>query len=465
MIDKIAALQKIQLFADLPDEQIEWFAAQCVERAFESGEIVSKKGDVPQWMIVILAGEFNARDEDAPDDLIYVARAGDAKTEVTGKLPFSRMKKFETTSRSIGETVVLQFPVAKFPEMMQRAPQLVERLVWNLSDRVRETTRGDEQRDRLMSLGKLSAGLAHELNNPAAAARRASEELKCALENLREADLQLCLHEFQPAQRQALNDFENDCLKKIGTVEFKNALAQSDAEDELATWLEDHNVEEAWNIAPSLVEAGAGVACVEKLSDAIGDEILSAALERTAAQIVAARLVADISTSAGRISELVGAIKEYSYMDRAAVTEVDVARGLDNTLLILKHKIKQKNATVERDYASDLPKITATGGELNQMWTNLLDNAIDALPATNGKIKITARREPDLLFVEIRDNGAGIPDDVRNHIFDPFFTTKGVGEGTGLGLDTVQRIIHHHRGSIRVESKPGETCFQVRLPL
>lgn len=196
----------------------------------------------------------------------------------------------------------------------------------------------------------------------------------------------------------------------------------------------------------------------------VGDDAFADVLARIGAQLSTAKLAGDIKISTGRISELVGAIKEYSYMDQAAVQEVDLHKGLENTLLILKHTLKSKNVTVVREYAEDVARVIAYGSELNQVWTNLIDNAVDAMPKSGGKLKVRTKLEPTDVLIEIRDNGAGIPEDVQAHIFEPFFTTKGVGEGTGLGLDAVARIVRKHRGNIRVESKPGDTCFQVRLP-
>jgi signal transduction histidine kinase len=228
--------------------------------------------------------------------------------------------------------------------------------------------------------------------------------------------------------------------------------------------LEAQGIEDGWKHAPTLVEAGIDPDRLERLLMQVGADALGAVLTRIAAQLMTARLASDIRSSTSRISELVGAIKEYTYMDQATVQEVDLHRGLESTLLILKHKLRAKHITVERDFAADLPTVTAKGSDLNQVWTNLIDNAVDAM-TERGTLKIRTKREPMDVMIEIRDNGAGIPEHLRTRIFEPFFTTKSVGEGTGLGLDTVARIVRQHRGNIRVESKPGDTCFQVRLPL
>jgi signal transduction histidine kinase len=463
--DTVEALRRVQIFTDLPEEQLRWFVGQSRERRLEEGDVLFHKGDPADWMTIYLEGETHARrTENHLDDFVYIARAGDPQTEVTGKLPFSRMKEYSATGRAVTKTRVLSFPVKLFPELSQRMPQLYERLVWNLSDRVREFTRASEQQDKLMSLGKLSAGLAHELNNPAAAARRAANELLDTLEHLRAADLALCRHHLTPVQRTRIAEFEQAAIRRCEADEPMDALARSDREDELNGWLDRHNVENVWDVSHTLVEAGVDEAALEQLRGEVGNEALGDVLARVGAQLQTMKLVCDIGTSTSRISELVAAIKEYSYMDTAAVGDVDVHKGLDNTLVILKHKLKKKNITVVREYAEGLPHIRAHGSQLNQMWTNLIDNALDAMP-DGGRLKVRTQREPVDVMVEIRDNGTGIPEEARPRIFEPFFTTKPVGEGTGLGLDAVARIVRRHHGHIRFESKPGDTCFQVRLPL
>ena len=463
--DKVEALRRVTVFADLPEDQLKWFGDNAEDRRVEPGEVLFRKGDRPEWMAIYLEGEIHAyRDESAHDGFVFIARAGDPGSEVSGMLPFSRMTVLSATGRAVTKVRVLLFPVRLFPEMMQRMPLLVQRLVGIMSDRVRAVTIADQQRDKLIALGKLSAGLAHELNNPAAGATRAANDLIATLEELRAADLRLCRHNLTGEQHAAIRAFERDAIEHTATATRLNSLEQSDQEDVVAAWLDEHGIGDAWKLSANLVEAGIDAAALERLLSKIEAGAFGDVLARISAQLAAAKLASEIKTGTARISELVGAIKEYSYMDQASVQEVDVHKALESTLLILKYKLRKKSIVLTREYADALPRIKAYGSELNQVWTNLIVNAVDAMPE-GGTLKVRTKREPTDILVEIRDNGSGIPADLRSRIFEPFFTTKPVGEGTGLGLDTVARIVRKHRGNIRFESKPGDTCFQVRLPL
>jgi signal transduction histidine kinase len=454
----------VQVFADLSDEELQWFADNAEDHRFAAGDLVFRKGDKADTMVVYLEGEVHAYWDETDHDMVYIARAGERSTEVTGMLPFSRMTEFTVTGYAVTDVRLLRFPVRLFPEMMQRMPELVQRLVGIMSDRVRESTTLDQQQDKLIALGKLSAGLAHELNNPAAGATRAANDLIETLKELRAADMRLCSHDLTEQQQESIDAFESKAIDHTATAKQLNSLDQSDREDEISEWLEAHGIAESWKFSANLVEAGMDSTALEQLLGAIPSTATADVLSRVNCQLAAAKLASEIKTATARISELVGAIKEYSYMDQAKVQELDVHKGLDNTLLILKYKLKKKNISVTRDYAESLPVIKAYGSELNQVWTNLIVNAVDAM-SEGGTLKVRTKREPTDIMVEIRDNGAGIPASVRSRIFEPFFTTKQVGEGTGLGLDTVARIVRKHRGNVRFESRPGDTCFQVRLPI
>jgi signal transduction histidine kinase len=264
-------------------------------------------------------------------------------------------------------------------------------------------------------------------------------------------------------ERSALASFEENLLDQLGSKPTLDALEQSDIEQELADWLNRRSIPNASRVASGLVEAGVDRAALEKLGARYRDAVLSHVLSRVVCSVSAEKLTREIEASTGRISELVRAIKEYTYMDQAPEQEVDVHRGIESTLTMLKFRLK-RGVEVKREFDPNLPRVFARGSELNQIWTNLIDNAIDAMGG-KGELIIRTSRELDFILVEIIDNGPGISDAVRPHLFEPFFTTKGVGEGTGIGLDTVYRIVRGHRGEISFESRPGRTSFQVRLPL
>jgi signal transduction histidine kinase len=453
-------LQTIPVFADLPDEHMRWLIGQSQDRRLETGEVLFYEGHIADSMYVLLSGEFQIRFEADPSDpFLYVIKKG----EIGGKLPFSRMKNWGVTGRAMTPCRILSVSTSLFPEMGQRMPVLIERLVAVMSDRIRLITREDDQRDRLAALGKLSAGLAHELNNPAAAAKRCALALSEAQEALRQATAKLDQMNLTADQRIAISTLERQAHQSVMAMSVMDALAQSDREDEVTTWLEKHGMKEAWKLAPTIVEANLGTDWLDQLAEKAGNEALSDALNRITSQILAKKLTKEIETCTGRISELVKAIKEYSYMDRAPIQESDIHQGIESTLVMLNYKLRH-SIQVERAYDRTLPPVCAYGSELNQVWTNLIDNSVDAMPS-GGKLTIRTALEGDRVLVEIGDTGHGIPAEIQGRIFEPFFTTKKMGQGTGLGLDLVYRIIRRHQGDIRVESKPGDTRFQVRLPI
>jgi signal transduction histidine kinase len=330
-----------------------------------------------------------------------------------------------------------------------------------MSDRIRETTRMEQQRDRLASLGKLSAGLAHELNNPASAATRATSQLRKMLTKVRNASLELGRRDLTPTQKAEIEKMEASFTRT--DIVPPDALTASDLEDQIDSLLRSHGQNDLWMLAAGLAQRNIKPEAVESLFANLDAETARAALVRISASVEIASLLHEIESSTSRISELVGAIKEYTHMDQAPVQNVDVVKSLETTLTILNHKLR-RGVTVQREYDPIPLLVNSFGSELNQVWTNLIDNAIDAMHGT-GELHIRTYRDDGCAVVEIRDNGPGIPEEVEPHIFEPFFTTKGVGEGTGLGLDTVQRIVKKHRGNIQLTSKPGDTRFQVWLPL
>ena len=456
MVDN-SELLRVPAFADLPDDQIAWFISQSQEMNLKAGDIYSRQGDPADAMFVILEGRLQGRGELGGEVFVFDLEPGD----VTGVLPFSRMKQFTVGGRAETESRALRFPASRFPDLVQKMPELTKRLVGMMSDRIRETTRFEQQRDRLASLGKLSAGLAHELNNPASAAKRATSQLRDILKKIRDASLELGRRDLSAAQKSEIEKLEASFTQ--GDIIPPNALAMSDLEDQIDSLLRSHGQNDLWQLSAGLARRNIKPQVVESLFANLDADTARAALVRIAASVEIASLLHEIESSTTRISDLVGAIKEYTHMDQAPVQNVDVVKGLETTLTILNHKLKQ-GVVVKRDYQGVPLLVNSFGSELNQVWTNIIDNAIDAMRG-KGELRIRTYLDGSCAVVEIGDNGPGIPDEVQPHIFEPFFTTKGVGEGTGLGLDTVQRIVKKHRGNIQLSSKPGDTRFQVWLPL
>jgi signal transduction histidine kinase len=328
----------------------------------------------------------------------------------------------------------------------------------------RRISQREANRERLAALGTMSAGLAHELNNPASAAKRAASDLADALDVLTSTVGLLVESGIEREQAAELVALQREAAATCAHHEPQSALDAADAEDALSDALTAAGIEEPWRISDTLVSAGIDPAFVTRVADAAGPAT-AATLRWIAASLGARQLSAELRDSTDRMGQLVKAIKTYAYMDRGEVVQVDVREGLDSTLILLKHKLKHTEIKVQRDYDPALGKLTVHGAELNQVWTNLLDNAIDAL-GESGHLTITTRLDGDCAEIDIADDGPGIPAEIRDRVFDPFFTTKEVGSGTGLGLDTARRIVvERHHGSLTLDSRPGRTVFRVRLPL
>jgi signal transduction histidine kinase len=453
-------LRLIPQFADLSEDALEWLASHMRLVELEAGEQFFAAGAPADRMIVILEGELRNQAEGGADNgRVFVLQAG----QISGMLPYSRLTVFPMASRAVLRTRIATLAKELFPEMLQRIPELGPRLVAVMADRIRTITREEQHREKLAALGKISAGLAHELNNPSAAAARAAKSLRESVTALRNANLRLDRQALSAEQRSSLADLEERVLASAACQQEVDPLERSDREQALGDWLEQHGIADAWMLAATIADAGASVTHLEKLPGKVPAEAIGDVLHRINASYQVNSLVDQIEDSTGRISVLVKAVKEYSFMDQGSQQEVDIHEGLNNTLLILHHRLKH-GVQVTREYDRSLPRICAYGSGLNQVWTNLIENAIDAM-GEKGQLRIRTSRTGDWAQVEVIDDGPGITPEVKNHLFEPFFTTKGVGEGTGLGLDTVNRIVRQHRGQVRVESRKGETNFQVSLPI
>ena len=451
-----AELRRVEAFLDLPVDQIEWFLSHVQEVSVHAGEAFVRQGDPADWMFIFLEGLFQWRGEFGGDTVSLPAQAGD----VSGVFPFSRMKRFTVTGRALTDGRLARFPAALFPELIQRMPALTTRLVAMMSDRIREGTRIEQQRDRLISLGKLSAGLAHELNNPASAAKRAAGQMRYTLTKMRSANSGLWRRPLDDSDKARIEEVEALLLQSEATP--SQGLTLSDLEETLGSILQSYGHADSWELSAALARRNMPPDTLTSLLSHLDPSTARDALARIAASAELSTPLGTIESGTERISNLVRTINEYTNVNQGPVQNVDVARSLETTLGTLVH-ILQPKVKVQRAYEPVPLLVNASGTELNQVWANLIENAIDAMQG-EGELRVRTFCEDHYVVVEIGDSGPGIPPEIKPYIFDPFFTTKGVGEGTGLGLNTVQTIVRKFGGNIHVSSKPGDTRFQVRLP-
>jgi signal transduction histidine kinase len=414
-------------------------------------------------MMLILKGEIHVRRQRVGPMSLFIGRSG----QMTGLLPFSRMKAYGGQGFAATDVWALLVHHSLFPEMIDAIPSMAQRVVTTLLDRVREVTRMEQQAEKLNALGKLAGNLAHELNNPASAAQRAasglSEELRANRKN-RFQLINLCLTEDQIT---AVEQWELKVL--VGPPHSPDvpdtqpvSVALLAREESVRAWLAALSCPAPWEVAAPLAEQGVTVDELNELRAVLPADATCISLQFFARYLRSSRSINTLISSTARIFDLISAVKDYSFMDRAPILEVDVSAGLDATVQMFQSRMTHVKVT--RNYEPDLPTISAYGGELNQVWTALIENALDAL-GNEGEIQLTCRLETDMLLIEIWDAGPGIPAELQDRIFEPFFTTKAPGQGLGLGLDNAMRIVRKHRGHISVKSEPGSTCFRVRLPL
>lgn len=452
-------LRSVPIFADLAEDDLRWLAEEMTVVEFKPGEVLIHAGAPADRLLVLLEGEIRAEiGERGNQNQVFVARKG----QVTGMLPYSRMKEFRATVRAALPTRGAYLHKDEFDPMLRRIPVMRERLIGVLTDRIREFTKAEQDRAKLAELGKLSAGLAHELNNPAAAARRAADSLTQTVKDLCEANLALGRHDLSLEARQFLANLECDRAKREHPQQVLDALERSDREEQLAAWLEQRHAQDAWPLATALVDSGFTEEILNSVGGAVPEYALKDALTRMTASFTITRLAEEIRSAASRMSDLVGAVKQYTYMDQMPEQKVDIHQGIENTLIMLRNPLKN-GIEIVREYDRTIPEMTVRGSELNQVWTNLITNAIDAMGG-KGKLLIRTARESQCALVEVTDDGPGIDPQIRDRIFSPFFTTKGVNQGTGIGLEVVARVVSNHGGQVTFDSKPGKTTFSVRIP-
>jgi signal transduction histidine kinase len=451
------ALRKVGQLQGVTEAEYEWLATHGTEIFAESGAVVFREGDPATKMTILLQGEIYVRREQG-GPAFFIGRSG----QITGLLPFSRMKAYGGLGYTSARTWGLEFDKSLFPEMLKAIPTMAERVVGILLDRVREVTRIEQQSEKLNALGKLAGNLAHELNNPASAAQRSAAGV---LEELRVYGHErfnlgrLCL---SSEKTERVQDWEEEVRAEAKRLGKPAETEQTRREDEIVQWLHHHDIHESWHIAPELAEFGVVPGQLEALTKYLDPGAIAVVLSQFTSSLRTERIAEAMLDSTARIFDLIRAIKDYSYMDQMPIQEVDIPQSLENTLAMLASRLRK--VKVVRDYEPDLPCVGAYGRELNQVWTALIENALDAVH-DEGEIRLLVRTAADMMLVEVWDNGPGIPVELQARIFEPFFTTKAPGSGLGLGLDVVNRIVRMHRGFVSVQSKPGETCFQIRLPL
>lgn len=457
---QIEPLRRVPLFANLSDEQLQCVAGLGTEIRLDCGTQIANQGDPPDGFYIILEGQTEWT-RNVGGEVVPAVTLGAG--EVFAELILLLDAPYPTSGRALTDVRLYKLAPDDFWKMLELCPDVMRRILKVAVERSQIHETVSQQQAKLISFGTLSAGLAHELNNPAAAIRSNVNNLEAALQTLPSLALKLHQQPMTEAQIAFLSDLYRKATTAALTAAPLDPLAQSEAEDAIADWLEAHEVENAWKLAPMLVTAGLDAAQLEDVTAHIAPDCLGGVLTWLETTLTGIKLLEDIKLGSTRISELITAMKNYSYMGRAPLQEIDVHEGIENTLVILKHKLKYGMA-VEREYGT-LPRICAYGPQLNQVWTNLIDNAIDATDG-KGHLRIRTVLDGEYVLVEIADDGAGIPSEVRSRIFDQFFTTKEVGKGTGLGLDIARRIVvGQHKGKLGFESQPGDTRFQVRLPL
>jgi signal transduction histidine kinase len=460
-----AELRELFLFEKLSDEQLAWLTERGEVRSYPAGAVVHMLGEPATHLFVLLEGTLSlaVRAGGAEIEMNRTDHRGTYSGAFMAFLDLPTARSYRGTLRAVTGCRFWELPAADFGRAVRDWFPMATHLLEGLAIQGMDTQETVSTRERLVALGTVIAGLTHELNNPAAAAPRAATALRERLAALLDELATVSRGERTSGQVAALVDVVRQTLDGRCAPTL-SALQASEREDELADWLEERGVGGSWDLTPPLVAAGVDAASLEQVAATVPAELLRHAVRLVAATCETGSLLDELAEVAGRISRLIGAAKQYTQMDRAPLQQLDVHDGLDSTLTMLAHKLGT-DVEVVCDYDRSLPTLLVHAGELNQVWNNLIDNAIDAMDG-RGKLTVRTRRDGDRVLVEIGDSGLGIPDAVRRRIFEPFYTTKPVGKGTGLGLDICWRIVvQRHGGDLRVDSTPGDTRFQVLLPM
>jgi signal transduction histidine kinase len=456
---KLDPLRKQLLFAGLSEDDLIWLELMSESVSISAGEYLMKEGGESDALYIASEGEFEIVKRSGDQDVVIALRGAG---EIFGEMSLLDGTPHTASVRALEEGHLFKISGAVFRDLLATRPQATLGILRTVTSRLRNTEAMLRQNEKMAALGTLSAGLAHELNNPAAAAKRSAALLASTLSAWQEVASELDNAALGREQRDALHALRAQIVERGAAPASLDPLTRGDRESALQEWLEARHVDRAWEMAPALVAFAWDVGALEKIDHTFGAQFAQVAQWLGLGCQVHA-LLDEVSKSAERISEIVKAVKSYSYLDQAPIQQVDVHEGLENTLVILRHKLKQ-GVQVTRLYAPNLPHIEAYGSQLNQVWTNIIDNAIDAMES-KGLLTIRTYQNGDAVIVEITDSGPGIPDTIKARIFEPFFTTKPPGVGTGLGLHVSYNIIEKHHGQIQIDSKPGATTFRVTLPI
>jgi signal transduction histidine kinase len=459
----VAALRTIEDLKGLTEEEFSWLAIHGTERFGEDGDLIFSQGTPPHDLMFILSGEVLVHRHSSSPVSVLIGQTG----RITGKTPFSRINAWNADGRSSGKTWILELHDSLFAELLNAIPSMTQRIVRVLLDRNREYTRAEEQIGKLAALNKLAANLAHELNNPASAAKSAALQLLSVSESTHEHA------RYRIGMGLDTDDRLNAYLEWVSKLRSRvshsrqtasgNAFAGSTSlEDSLMYWMESKGFADAWKLAPILAECNIPLSSLQELEQLVPAHLLCLAMSDIQATLASYTAILSVTDAADRIFRLVTAVKDYSYMDRQPVQDVDIAESLDTILKLSQPRLA--GITVKRFYGPDVPLLKAFGSELNQVWAALVENSLDAM-AGSGTLTLSTSLQEKTILVEITDTGPGIPAEFANHVFEPFFTTKPFGKGLGLGLDTVQRVIQKHFGAVAFDSQPNKTTFHVRLPL
>ncbi|CAN5682047.1 ATP-binding protein [soil metagenome] len=460
-------LRRSALFEGFTDEQMTEVMEQGSEVQVPRGQFYAREGEPIEALCVVLEGEMRiTKQVDGRDTVLNTYGPG----IFFGEVPLMAGTPYLASGQALEDSRLFLLPKEEFRRMLSVYPSFSDAILTTMAWRVNHLQSVAQQRQQLESLGTLAAGLAHELNNPAAASVRAAGRLRECFEAMRSIGMEVsrlaATGKLTPEEIEGVERISAQALARAATAAHGNSLESSEGEENMARWMEERGIgEEAWDYAATFAEAGLDVEFLEEISGAVESECIGEALRYQDAVLAVAGLVEEVESSTARVSSLVETMKAYSHMDQAPLREIDVNEELENTLAILAYRLD--STEVERDYG-ELPTVTAYGSELNQVWTSLLENAVDAVAGDEaGHIRVRTSCESDRVLVSIEDDGPGIPEELQTRIFEPFFTTKGVGEGTGLGLDVSYRIVvGRHNGDIRVVSGPGDgTCMEVRLPV